>query len=196
MTSMASAPADTEAARARRPKARQPLLTVIVPTKNEAGNIEPLLRRVEEAVAGTTTEVIFVDDSTDETPAVITRVADTVGMSVQVLHRPPERRADGLGGAVVEGIRAASGEWVCIMDADLQHPPEIIPELLQRGRREGVDLVIASRFAPTAEVGGLSALRVVMSLLTRLGAQLLFPRQLSRVDDAMGGFFLVRRLAF
>jgi dolichol-phosphate mannosyltransferase len=195
MTSMAITPADTEAAGARRPETRQPLLTVIVPTRNEAGNIEPLLRRVEEAVTGNATEVIFVDDSTDQTPEVITRVADSVAMSVRVLHRPPERRADGLGGAVVEGIRAASGEWVCIMDADLQHPPEIIPELLGRARSESVDLVIASRFAPTAKVGGLSAPRVVASLLTRLSAQLLFPRQLSRVSDPLSGFFLFRRLA-
>src|ERR671939_2082628 len=113
MTVSAITPADTEAAGARGPKAHQPLLTVIVPTRNEAGNIEPLLRRVEEAVRGNATEVIFVEDSTDATPEVITRVAENVALSVRVLHRPPERRADGLGGAVVEGIRAASGEWVC-----------------------------------------------------------------------------------
>ena len=117
------------------------------------------------------------------------------GLEVRVVHRPPEQRADGLGGAVVEGIRAASGEWVCVMDADLQHPPEIIPQLLQRARADRVDLVIASRFAPTAEVGGLNALRVVMSLLTRLSAQLLFPQRLSRVADPLSGFFLFRRLA-
>jgi dolichol-phosphate mannosyltransferase len=195
VTVLAATPVSNQTAASRRPRPPRPVLTVIVPTKNEAGNIEPLLRRVEDAVGDAATEVIFVDDSSDETPAVITRAAEISGLDVRVVHRPPEQRADGLGGAVVEGIRAASGEWVCVMDADLQHPPEIIPQLLQRARADRVDLVIASRFAPTAEVGGLNALRVVASLLTRLSAQLLFPQRLSRVADPLSGFFLFKRLA-
>lgn len=195
MTVIAATPESIQPTVSGRPLERRPVLTVIVPTKDEAGNIEPLLRRVEDAVGDDATEVIFVDDSSDDTPAVISKMADICALAVRVVHRPLERRADGLGGAVVEGIRAATGEWVCVMDADLQHPPETIPRLLQRARADKVDLVIASRFAPTADVAGMNAVRVVTSLLTRLSAQLLFPRRLSQVADPLSGFFLFRRLA-
>jgi dolichol-phosphate mannosyltransferase len=124
-------------------------LTLIVPTRNEAGNVEPLLRRVEAATRGIPVEVIFVDDSTDETPAVISSAAERCDVPVQLIHRPPERRGDGLGGAVTEGMKASAGEWLCVMDGDLQHPPEVIPRLLDRARDTEADVVVASRFAPS-----------------------------------------------
>src|SRR5919197_5533050 len=190
---------DTEALPARASPPRQalkrPVLTVVVPTRNEAGNIEALLRRIEMATVGVPTEVVFVDDSTDATPAVIAEVAERCPLPVSLLHRPPERRADGLGGAVTEGLRAAAGRWLCVMDADLQHPPEVIPQLLDRAREADSDIVVASRFAPSGEAGGLNLARAAASWLTRLAAKVLFPGRLGEVCDPLSGFFLVRREA-
>ncbi len=101
-------------------------ITIIVPTRNEAENIAPLLERLRKATQDLRVEILFVDDSTDDTPRRITNLAAKLPLEIQLIARPPEKR-NGLSGAVVEGLRAARGDWVCVMDADLQHPPETIP---------------------------------------------------------------------
>src|SRR5919198_1310664 len=174
---------------------QDPMLTIIVPTRNEAGNVEALATRIRDATAGIPTEVIFVDDSTDNTPDLISRLTSTTSLPVRLIHRPPERRVDGLGGAVVEGMRAARGRWLCVMDADLQHPPEVIPNLLACASAHDADLVVASRFAASARAHALGALRRCASQLTRLCARLLFAAQASKVSDPLSGFFLVNRSA-
>src|SRR5678815_468595 len=79
-------------------------LSMIIPTRNEAGNIEPLLTRIDKATRGTTSlEVVFVDDSTDDTGEVIRSLRDHFSFQITLISRPPERRKSGLGGAVVEG---------------------------------------------------------------------------------------------
>jgi dolichol-phosphate mannosyltransferase len=174
------------------PSAR-PQLTVVVPTRNEAGNVAPLLARLSAACTEGPTEVIFVDDSSDDTPAAIAEAAALSPLAVRVIHRPAGQRQGGLGGAVVEGLRAAAGTWVCVMDADLQHPPETLPLMLSQARRTGADLVLASRFARSGSAGGLSAGRFAVSKGTALAAQVFFPRRLRGVSDPLTGFFVVRR---
>ena len=172
-----------------------PTLSLAIPTRNEAGNIEPLLKRIEEATAGIAVEVIFVDDSSDETPDVVSEIARHSPLAVSLIHRPPESREGGLGGAVARGIRAAKGEWVGVMDADLQHPPEIIPRLLEEAGSAKADIVVASRYAESGEAAGLGAARFGLSRLCTWAARLLFPRRLRQVSDPMSGFFLARREA-
>jgi len=119
-------------------------VTVIIPTFNESANIRELLRQLTGSVPSRLPcEVLFVDDSTDDTPDVIERAAQDCPFPVAVIHR--EEPAGGLGGAVVEGLRAAGSEWIVVMDADLQHPPSLVPELVAAGERESADLVVASR---------------------------------------------------
>lgn len=170
-------------------------LSVVVPTRNESGNIEELLHRIRLATEGLDVEVVFVDDSTDNTPEVIAELSHQCGIPVSLIHRPAERRVDGLGGAVVEGIRAASGKWIVVMDGDLQHPPEDIPRLVDCADQKNADLVIASRFAADDAVEGLSSSRLVISKLTGAAARLLFPRRLASVSDPLTGFFALRRAA-
>jgi dolichol-phosphate mannosyltransferase len=105
-----------------------PVLSIIVPTRNEAGNIDPLLTRLERALDDIAFEVIFVDDSTDNTPEIIRDRGSKCAFEVSVIARPPERR-NGLGMAVVEGMKIARADWMVVMDGDLQHPPEVIKEL-------------------------------------------------------------------
>src|SRR4051794_2959194 len=104
-----------------------PDISILVPTLNEAANLPELLRRTDAALAGRAYEVIVIDDqSTDDTPAV---VADLAARYPVRLHVRPTAYG-GLSGAVLEGMRLARGRVFVVMDADLQHPPEKVPELV------------------------------------------------------------------
>lgn len=172
----------------------RPLITLIVPTRNEAENIEPLLERVAQATKGLTLEVLFVDDSSDHTPNMIKLLGQKSPLTVRVVERTPAQR-NGLSGAVVEGMRLARGEWICVMDADLQHPPEVIPQLLAQARKTGAQLVVGSRKADLIGPLGLSPWRSLTSQLLTILARMMFPRQLKNVSDPLTGLFLVRRKA-
>ena len=170
-------------------------MSLVVPTRNEAGNISELLVRLSRLPAGVVGEVIFVDDSDDETPDRVTECSLTAALTVRLLHRRPEQRAGGLGGAVVEGLRQARGNWVCVMDADLQHPPATVARLLEAAEAKDLDLVVATRFRDGGSDGGLGAVRRAVSRGSAAAARMLFPRRLQGVSDPMSGFFLVRRAA-
>lgn len=167
-------------------------LSVVVPTRNEAENVGPLLKRIEASCAGLVCEVIFVDDSSDATPDAVRAEMGRHPFAVRLIARPPERR-NGLGMAVVEGLRAAQSEWVCVMDGDLQHPPEVVPQLLDRARERRATLVAASRLTDGGSTEGLSAFRRLLSYGLALVSRLLFPRRLHALSDPLTGFFVVRR---
>lgn len=170
-----------------------PDLTVIVPTFNEAGNVAELARRLGAAIGPDMPfEVLFVDDSTDDTPDVVRRVAAETGAPLSVLHR--DEPVGGLGGAVVEGMRVARADWIVVIDGDLQHPPELAPTLVAEGERAGADIVVATRYAEGGDVGGLAnAYRRLVSQVSSRLAQAAFPRALAGVSDPMSGFFAVRK---
>jgi glycosyltransferase involved in cell wall biosynthesis len=168
-------------------------LSVIVPTRNEAGNVRQLLASIRKAFYGTFIEVIFVDDSTDETPKVVeAAVKDYPAQNVRLIHRSPEQQVGGLGGAVVVGLKAASADYACVMDGDLQHPPEVVPVLLKTALEKRVDLVVATRRSDESRVTGLNTARNLISLGLDFTARLFFPRRLHGVSDPLTGFFLVR----
>lgn len=167
-------------------------LTIVVPTFNEGPNVVELLRRIGDAVDDRMIEVVFVDDSTDDTPAIIERAAKTADFPVRLVHR--DEPVAGLGGAVVEGIRTANSSWCLVMDGDLQHPPEDIPRLLARADRGDVDVVVASRYIAGGDSKGLAdATRTTVSRASTLLTKAMFPRKLGECSDPMTGFFLVNR---
>ena len=170
-------------------------ITMVIPTRNEAGNIEPLLMRIHQAVKGIATEVIFVDDSTDETPEVIGKLQEWFPLPVRLIHRAKAERKNGLGGAVVEGFKAAQGSWMCVMDADLQHPPEMIPRLWHEAKKSGADVVMGSRLAAGGDASSLGLTRSIISHVFAWTTRLAFPQRLWRVTDPLTGFFLTRRAA-
>jgi dolichol-phosphate mannosyltransferase len=169
-------------------------LSVIVPTRDEAGNIEPLLARLEDALAGIDAEVLVVDDSDDATPEVAREVAARSALRIRVHARPPGQRSGGLGGAVLVGFSEALSPVCVVMDADLQHPPELLETLLVAVSRTGADFVIASRYADGGGDEGLGGWyrHAVSMLATWVAKQLLRP-ELTGISDPMSGFFLVRR---
>jgi len=167
-------------------------LTIIVPTFNEAPNIAELVRRTGAAVAGLDAELIFVDDSTDATPDVVAAVAATAPLPVRLIHR--DVRTGGLGGAVVEGMRAAQADLCLVMDGDLQHPPEKIPALVARFAQGDVDVVAASRYLDDGTAHGLAdRTRVAVSKASTALTKAMFPIRLKDASDPMTGFFLVDR---
>lgn len=170
-------------------------ISIIIPTRNEADNIETLLTRISEAMEGIPAEVVFVDDSTDHTPEVIRNLQHQFPLEVRLIARPLERRGNGLGGAVIEGFRSACAPWACVMDGDLQHPPQLIPCLLKHAQAEDADLVVGSRLAPGGSTEGLSSRRTLISRLFALVTRITFPKQLKNVTDPLSGFFVVRRSA-
>src|SRR5215470_4896753 len=149
---------------------------VLVPTRDESGNVAALLSRLRPVLAVVDGEVLFVDDSDDDTPSVIAAVGRAAGDSVRMLHRAPGERLGGLGGAVQAGLATVTAPWTVVMDADLQHPPERIPDLLAAARG-GADLVVASRYSGNGIAEGLSSRvrRVGSSGATGL-ARRLFPQ--------------------
>lgn len=171
-----------------------PEVTVIVPTRNESPNVAPLVAQVAAALAGRSAEILFVDDSDDDTPAAIARVAETAPLPVRVLHRARDERSGGLGGAVVRGLELAAADVCIVMDGDLQHPPALLPRLLERYERGGVDVVSASRYIGGGDTEGLGTrLRVAVSRVATGITKAMFPVRLHGTSDPMTGFFLVDR---
>ncbi|GGM99470.1 dolichol-phosphate mannosyltransferase [Actinoplanes campanulatus] len=165
--------------------------SIIVPTFNERDNVAALLERLAAALPHDDTEIVFVDDSTDGTPEVIAALAADYPIAVTVHHR--DEGVGGLGGAVVEGMRIARGEWIVVMDADLQHPPEIVPDLIAAGLRDGADLVVGSRYTNGGSTGGLAdGYRKLVSRGSTLLVKTLFRNSLLAVSDPMSGLFAIR----
>ena len=164
-------------------------VSIVVPVFNEGENVVELTGRLNAVFAGRAEpcEIVFADDSTDETTALLAALAGAPGRCrVRVLHR--EER--GLATAVALGIRAAAYPRIVVMDADLQHPPEVVPQLLD-ALDAGADLAAAGRFVPG---GGaqMSPLRTRTSRACSRFATLLLPA-LRPLCDVTSGFFAFRR---
>jgi dolichol-phosphate mannosyltransferase len=170
-------------------------VTIVVPTFNESANIRELLHLITESVPSRLPcEVLFVDDSTDDTPDVIHEAAKDCPFPVTVLHR--DEPVGGLGGAVVEGMKAAGSDWIVVMDGDCQHPPSLVPELVATGERANAGLVVASRYIKGGSRAGLAgSYRVAVSRGATWLTKSLFPRKLHGISDPMSGFFAIRRSA-
>ena len=97
--------------------------------------------------------MLFVDDSDDDTPHVIeaARERGFGSLAISLLHRSGEQRTGGLGGAVLAGLERTAHQWVCVMDGDLQHPPEVVPRLLNAATSAQADL--SSQVAMCRAVG-------------------------------------------
>jgi dolichol-phosphate mannosyltransferase len=164
----------------------RPAVSVIVPTRNERQNVLELHRRVTAALSGISFEMIIVDDSDDDTPAILTQLAarDT---RVRPIHR---RRGSGLATAVVVGFEQARGEVLIVMDADLQHPPELLPAMVELGQT--YDLVLPSRFAQGGDSGVMTSGRRFTTRLALQVGRAALPC-VRPVSDPNGGFFALRR---
>jgi rhamnosyl/mannosyltransferase len=170
-----------------------PEVSVVVPTFNEAGNVAALFAGLAAALVGRSAELVVVDDSTDDTPDVVRAAAADLPFPCTLVHRPAP--TGGLGGAVVEGLRIARAPWAVVMDADLQHPPALVPELLAAAGAD-TEVVVATRYADGGDGAGLGSLyRHLVSRGSKTLAAALLGGPVGRMSDPLSGFFAVRTAA-
>src|SRR5215210_3586318 len=172
------------------------LLTLVVPTRNEADNVPKLVHELHESLSDLDYRVVFVDDSTDETPEVIQGLAQGDGR-IHLVRRVGAERYGGLSTAVTTGMElfSAASEYTCVMDADLQHPPGKVREMLEAIRSSGADVVVASRYTRGGSYAGLPGpVRRAVSVGSKYLAQVVF-KEARKTSDPMTGFFLVKNAA-
>ncbi len=172
----------------------QKKLSLVLPTYNESKNIPLIIPRLisllDSQLPGDYELIVVDDDSPDKT----WEIAQSLLLKypqLKVIRRQEEK---GLSTAVIRGWQVSQGEILGVIDADLQHPPEILLSMLT-AMEEGKDLVVASRHV---EGGGVSDWSFARRFLSR-GAQtiglIVLPEVVGRVSDPMSGYFLVKREA-
>ncbi|MFH1257084.1 MAG: polyprenol monophosphomannose synthase [Candidatus Diapherotrites archaeon] len=160
------------------------MVSVVVPTFNEAKNLPVLVERISAALKGKKFEIIVVDDnSPDGTGAVADRLAKK--FPVIAVHR--KQKVD-LSSAVIEGFSSAKGDVIGVMDADLSHPPEVIAKLLAPIESGQTDFVVASRLV---KGGGAEEWPFHRKLISFFASLLALP--LTSVRDPMSGFFFFNK---
>lgn len=164
-------------------------VSVVIPTYNERDNIHELLTRIQRSMESTryTYEILIVDDdSLDGTSQIAPHYSESY--PVRLIRRKGKR---GLSMAVLEGINTSKYDIIVVIDADLQHAPETVPELISCVSK-GTDIAIGSRFVESAAVETFGLVRRIISRAADLLARTLF-RQIRSVKDVESGFFAFRR---
>lgn len=162
------------------------MLSLVVPTYCERDNILPLVKRIHQALGQQAYELIIVDDnSPDKTSLVALSLANKY--PIRVITRERER---GLATAVLRGFGEAKGDILGVIDADLQHPPELLPKLLGE-ISNGADIAIASRYITSGGFSNWSLKRKALSQAARIITWIV--PQAREVRDPSSGYFLLRR---
>jgi dolichol-phosphate mannosyltransferase len=167
----------------------QTRLALVIPTLREAENIRGLLEHVRSVLDAERIpcEILVVDDDSRDGTAEIVGAINSEDARVRLLVRQGER---GLSGAVLHGWRHTDAEILGVMDADLQHPPELLPALYS-AMASGCDLAIGSRYAVGGELGNWNPTRKLLSAAA-VWATWPIQRRGLRARDPMSGFFMVR----
>lgn len=168
--------------------------SLVIPTYNEGANVQKIVQILSEILDSAIPheyELIVVDDDSPDQTWKLAQELTPQYPQLRVMRRQGEK---GLSTAVIRGWQVASGEILGVIDADLQHPPEILLQIWSE-MEKGADLGIASRHV---EGGGVSEWSIIRRFLSR-GAQMLgliiLPEVISRLSDPMSGYFMVRRSA-
>ena len=167
-----------------------PVVSVITPTYDEAENLPELVERIHAALDGVPHEIIVADDnSPDRTWAVAEDLArdDPTITVLRRFHDP------GLSAAVLDGMSAARGSYLAVMDADLQHDAAALPKMLEPLRNGSVDVVVGSRESEGGGYGEWSPQRRFVSWVAA-GIAKVFLRV--PTDDPMSGYFMLTREAY
>lgn len=167
-----------------------PELAVIVPVFNERDNIEEMIRRLQIVLAGCSWEVIFVDDDSPDGTADLVRELGRVDRRIRCVQRIGRR---GLSSACVEGMLASTATYLAVIDGDLQHDENLLPEMLDNLLCTDNDLVIGSRYVADGGIGNWDDGRARMS---RVATWITRTALSTKLSDPMSGLFMIRREAF
>lgn len=161
------------------------MLSIIVPTYNESKNIEGLLTKIFAVLKPSYLqyEVIVVDDNSPDQTAEIAEALKSK-FDLKVVKRP---RRISLASAVINGFKVATGDILCVMDADLSHPPEAILEMF-KAINAGADVVIGSRCIPEGGATNWPWFRRIISSFAQLLA-----KPITHVNDNTSGFFMIKK---
>lgn len=163
-------------------------LSIIVPTYNEAENLERLVDGIFKTLRSSNFELIIVDDNSPDGTGKLADELASKNRNIIVVHRPGKL---GLGTAILDGVAVSRGEIIGVIDADLQHPPEVLKTMLGRAE-EGADIVVASRYVDGGRVEGWSWLRKIISKGALWLSHLFLP-QTKNVKDTLSGYFLFKK---
>lgn len=165
-------------------------LTIVLPTFNEAQNIEPILKKIDAALPGVAWEAVFVDDDSGDGTHKAIMAAAVSHPQVRIIRRIGRR---GLSSAVIEGALTSMAPFIAVMDADMQHDETILSDMLAELRSGKADLVIGTRYSGNGSVGDWSPRRQVISRVATKMAHIVCRAKLS---DPMSGFFMMTRELF
>ncbi|WP_341739451.1 glycosyltransferase family 2 protein [Microcoleus sp. CAWBG640] len=166
--------------------------SLIIPTYNECQNIKKIVEKLSQLLDGSLAgdyEMIVVDDNSPDRTWEVALSLTLDYPQLRVMRREHER---GLSTAVIRGWQAARGEVLGVIDADLQHPPETLLNLLAEIKR-GADLAAASRHVAEGGVSDWSMMRRFLSRGAQTLGLVILPGVVGRVSDPMSGYFMVRR---
>jgi dolichol-phosphate mannosyltransferase len=164
-----------------------PELSIIVPTFNERENIAELIGRLVLCLEGHSWEVVFVDDDSPDGTAEVIREHAAADGRIRCLQRIGRR---GLSSACVEGMLATTAPYLAVLDADLQHDEELLPQMLETLKSGDFEIIVGSRYAPGGDIGNWDARRARMSRFAVRLSRVLVPAELT---DPMSGFFMMHR---
>jgi len=163
-------------------------ISIIIPTLNEKENINELVKRIRESLNDIKYEIIFVDDgSKDGTIEEIEKLKKEY-KNIKLVERGYRK---GLSSAFIDGLKYSGGKYVVLMDADLQHPPELLKKMYEKAL-EGYDLVIASRYIKGGKIENWNIIRELISKTSKIIAYILLPETL-KVRDPLSGYFLIKK---
>jgi len=158
------------------------MISIVIPTYNEKENIKPLFSRLSATLKNIKSEVIIIDDnSPDRTWEEAEK--SKINLNIRVIRRFGQR---GLSSAILRGFNAAHGDIIGVMDADLSHPPELIPKAITSTKKN--DIVVASRYIHSGKTTEWSAHRRTISKIATF-----LVKPIINITDPMSGFFFIRR---
>ncbi|WP_066383066.1 MULTISPECIES: glycosyltransferase [unclassified Anabaena] len=174
------------------PSTNNVYFSLVIPTYKERDNIEHVVRILSQTldeVIPEDYELIVVDDDSPDLTWQVAHLLTQEYPQLRVMRRQQER---GLSSAVIRGWQVARGSVLGVIDGDLQHPPEVLTQLLAQ-IAQGADLAVASRHVDGGGVSSWSAVRRFLSRGAQVLGLIILPGVLGRVSDPMSGYFMVRR---
>lgn len=167
----------------------KPVLSIIIPTYNERENIIELITKLEEIFNTINLEIIIVDDGKDGTANAAEKL-NAMYDNIKVYKRNNKL---GLSSAVLYGFNKANGNILAVMDADMQHPPEVLLNMYNKFC-DGYDLAVASRYVEGGKIKKWKVSRVLFSRGATILSHLFLARS-RKVNDVMSGCFMIKRVA-